>query len=127
MQAMLLVAIGGGAGSVARWLLARVLDRWVTAAAVPIGVLMVNVVGSLLIGLLLGCTARGQPVVSENARLLLVTGLCGGFTTFSSFSHLTLSLLADNRPGAALLYVGVSVGMGVLATAAGISLARLLE
>ena len=121
-----LVALGGGAGSVARWLLARAVERWLPAAAVPVGVLAVNVVGCLVIGVVLGTSARGQPLASENARLLLATGLCGGFTTFASFSHQALALLHASRPGAALLYIGLSVGGGLLATAGGLSLARLL-
>ena len=86
--------------------------------------LVVNVVGCLLIGVVLGTTARGNPVAGESARLLLATGVCGGFTTFSTFSHHTIQLLQAGRPGAALAYIGLSVGLGLGATAAGLLLAR---
>lgn len=113
-------------GSVARWLLARALDRWVTPAHVPLGILTVNLLGCLLIGIVLGVSGRGQPVAGENARLLLATGLCGGFTTFSTFSHQALALLQQGRLGATILYIVLSVGLGMAATAAGLTIARLM-
>lgn len=125
ISALVLVLTGGALGSVARWLLARALDRWLMAATVPVGVLTVNVLGCLLIGVVLGTTARGAPVAGENARLLLATGVCGGFTTFSTFSHQALDLVQQGRTNVALLYLGLSVGLGLAATAAGLALVRL--
>lgn len=120
MKSLILVAVGGAVGSVVRWTLARLLDRWLAAAWLPPGILLVNVMGCLAIGLVLGSAARGLPAMaSESARLLLAVGVCGGFTTFSSFSQQALSLLTTGRPGAALAYVGLSVGLGLAATAAG--------
>ena len=124
MTPWLLVAAGGALGSVARWALARALDRWLAAAVLPVGILTVNVIGCLLIGLVLGTGLRGQPVAGESARLLLATGVCGGFTTFSTFSHQTLTLVQAGRLGAALAYAGLSVGLSLAATAGGLAAAR---
>ena len=118
------MAVGGALGSVGRWALARALDRWLAAAVLPVGILAVNVLGCLLIGGVLGTGLRGQPVAGEGARLLLATGVCGGFTTFSTFSHQTLALVQAGRPGAALGYAGLSVGLSLAATAAGLAAAR---
>lgn len=120
----LLVAAGGAANSLMRWLLARALDRWLAAALVPAGILTVNGLGCLLMGVVLGATSRGTPVAGESARLLLATGVCGGFTTFSSFSYQTLALAQQGGTSAALLYLGLSVGLGLAATAIGLGLAR---
>lgn len=122
----MLVALGGAVGSVVRWLLAQGLDNRFGSGLVPVGVLAVNVLGCLLIGLLLGTTARGAPVADEQTRLLLATGLCGGFTTFSTFSHQTIGLLQAGRVTSALLYVGLSISLSLIATALGLSAARYL-
>ncbi len=124
MKDVLLVGLGGAAGSVARYALARALDRWLPTLAFPPGILLVNTLGCLLIGLALGVTTKGAPLLSDNARLLLATGVCGGFTTFSTFSHQTLALINAGRTGAALLYVGLSVGLGLGATAVGVWVGR---
>ncbi|MBO4963699.1 MAG: CrcB family protein, partial [Prevotella sp.] len=76
---ILLVAAGGAVGSVCRYLLSSV-----HVASFPWGTLTVNVLGSLLIGLLAGLSGRG--ILSPELKLLLVTGFCGGFTTFSTFA-----------------------------------------
>lgn len=125
MKPLFLVALGGAAGSAARWALARLLDRWLAAAWLPPGILLVNTLGCLLIGVVLGTNAKGQPLAGESARLLLATGVCGGFTTFSTFSQQTLTLLTSGRSGAALAYVLLSVGLGLGATAVGWWMARL--
>ena len=102
----------------------RALDRGPGPAGLPIGVLTVNVLGCLLIGVVLGTTGRGQFLVGENARLLLATGVYGGFTTFSAFSVHALTLVQQGRMGTALLHVTLSVGLGLAATAAGLGLTR---
>lgn len=112
------VALGGAAGSVARY----VVSTMVRAApgAFPLGTLVVNLLGSLLIGAAAAWAERGVPWV----RPWVMTGFLGGFTTFSAFSLENLRLLRDGHPGTALAYALVSVGAGILLAFAGYSLAR---
>jgi fluoride exporter len=89
-----------------------------TFASFPAGTLVVNVSGSLLIGLLAGL-AESRAVPGAEARLLLVTGVLGGYTTFSAFSLETLLLLRAGQTTAALTSVALQVGLGVAAAFAG--------
>ena len=84
MKAVLLVFFGGGLGSVSRYLLGKWLNN--LENAIPYGTLLSNLLGSLLIGIVLGYIAKTTQV-SENQTLLLATGFCGGFTTFSAFAY----------------------------------------
>lgn len=97
----LLIALGGAAGSVARyWCSIQIDGRLI--GAFPWGTLAVNVIGSVLIGILASLDLHGRMLGSPHLRLLLMTGFCGGFTTFSAFSLQTFSLLKhDNWPLAA--------------------------
>lgn len=110
------VAAGGAAGSVCRWLLAGATQR----ADFPSGTLLVNALGSLLVGWL----AAKLGDANGEARLLLVTGFCGGFTTFSAFTLETLRLAQDGRGARAFAYVVASLAIGSLAVAAGWMLGR---
>lgn len=119
---LLLVALGGALGSVARYLAAQGVSRW-AQSAFPWGTLFVNIAGCFLIGLLMVWVSKSGEA-RENARLLLVTGLMGGFTTFSSFSWETWRLIEDGRLAWAGANVLLSVAVCLLATAAGVALAR---
>ena len=114
MKAVLLVGLGGFVGSVGRYLVGVLVSP--TAAGIPAPTLLVNVVGSLLIGLLAGI---GQARVGRDVWHLAVIGGLGGFTTFSAFSGETTALLQAGRGSAALLNVGAQVGLGLLAAWAG--------
>ena len=107
---LLLVALGGALGSVLRHLVSIAAVAQL-GTGFPYGTLAVNIVGSALIGL-----AAGLGVTAE-ARLFLVTGLLGGFTTFSAFS-LETGALFERSPALAALYVLASVGLGLAAFAA---------
>lgn len=91
------VALGGALGSVARFWVANVSDaRW--GNTFPWGTLIANVSGSLLIGILAGCSGpNGGWFASDTARKLLMIGVCGGYTTFSSFSLQTLHLVQQGQ------------------------------
>jgi CrcB protein len=120
MQAYLLVALGGALGSVARFAMASNIDaRW--SGAFPLGTLAVNTLGCLLIGLIAGLTD------SMPARHLLMVGALGGFTTFSAFSLQSVELLKQHRYGVAIGYSLSSVIICVIATIAGLALARLIR
>ena len=112
----ILVALGSAAGGVARWALAGWLDA--RAPGFPWGTLAVNVLGGALIGVAYALIER------ESVRLLLITGVLGGFTTFSAYSWQTLALLHEERFGAAAGYAFGSVAACLLACWAGWSLAR---
>jgi len=115
------VALGGALGASLRWLWGVALFRLLGASAFPLPILTANVLGSCLMGVFVVLAAhRGlthwQPFV--------MTGLLGGFTTFSAFSLDTVTLLERGQMGLAALYVGLSVGLSVLGLMAGIWLAR---
>ncbi|MDX1828982.1 MAG: fluoride efflux transporter CrcB [Lutibacter sp.] len=84
MKQVLLVFFGGGIGSVSRYLLSKWVNNFETS--LPYGTMLSNVLGSLLIGLILGYLAK-TPHLSQSQSLLLATGFCGGFTTFSTFAY----------------------------------------
>jgi CrcB protein len=116
LPSLLLVAAGGAIGSVLRYAVS-LAGVALLGAAFPWGTLAVNVLGSAAIGALAGAGVEGQ------ARLLLVPGLLGGFTTFSAFS-LEAGFLWERSPPLAALYVALSVGLGIGACAAGFWLFR---
>ena len=117
---IVMVAVGGAAGSVLRYL----VSGWIAALAgraFPWGTLVVNVIGCLAIGLLAGSIPAER--LSPLARLMLVTGFCGGFTTFSTFALENMSMLQSGRMLQTALYVGGSVVAGIMAAWAGMRIA----
>jgi CrcB protein len=84
MKQLLLVFLGGGAGSALRYLISKYLNP--VHMGIPYGTLAVNILGSLLVGLVIGLALKTNPI-SQNTMLLLATGFCGGFTTFSAFAY----------------------------------------
>lgn len=105
---ILLVGVGGAAGSILRYLCQRSLNL-----NFPYGTLLVNVLGCLLIGLLWGCFTKN---VNEQMRILLMTGFCGGFTTFSSFTYEGIQLMSQSRWLIFAVYTSLSVVLGLTAT-----------
>ncbi len=116
---LLLVALGGALGSVAR----AVAGILIPPGRLPWGTVGVNVVGSLVIGILMARFAAGGGD-DPRAQHFWVLGVCGGFTTFSSFSWQTFDQLQKGAWGTAALHVGLSVGLCLAATALGWRLAR---
>ena len=130
----LYVAVGSAVGGLARfvvgsWLQGR-LDDWAPRTGsrpflpFPIGTLIVNVTGSFILGAILVVVSR-QGAHANATRLLLAVGLCGGYTTFSTFSSDTVGLLENGGGGLAMLNVVASVGLALLAVLAGAFVARL--
>jgi CrcB protein len=110
---LLLIGLGGFVGSVARFLVSKLNTR-VDWFSIPIGTLTVNVAGSLLIGFLIGISEK-SPVLTVEWRMFLMVGLCGGFTTFSSFSGENLMLMRNGQFLPLLLYTGLSILLGFTA------------
>ena len=114
MKSALLVFIGGGLGSLARYAVSLLFKHQLNAKLDLFGTLTVNILGSLLIGLLMGWMLKSE-TTHQNLHLLLVVGFCGGFTTFSSFSADNLNLLKNNLYTEFLLYSIGSLILGLLA------------
>jgi CrcB protein len=119
-KALLFVGLGGGVGSIARYLISATLTRWLPGLF-PWGTFVVNVAGCLLIGLLMGSLAKQQVLDEQNFKLLLVTGFCGGFTTFSAFAWENVKLIQSGEIPTALVYVGVSLVTSLLAVGLGVA------
>lgn len=121
---LLQVALGGAIGAVARFLVVTGTTR-AFGAGFPMGTLAVNVAGSLAMGILAALLLgpRGN-LVAHPAAPFLITGILGGFTTFSAFSLDALRLLEDGRIGSAALYVVLSVVLSLGACAVGLMMMR---
>ncbi|HEX6052695.1 MAG TPA: fluoride efflux transporter CrcB [Gemmatimonadaceae bacterium] len=111
------VALGSAAGGAARVAISTVLQQR-AGTAFPIGTLVVNITGSLVLGFVLRY-ALGTPAISAETRALITTGFCGGYTTFSTFSYETIKLLEDGDYRRATLYAVLSVGLALAATLTG--------
>lgn len=119
MMHALIVFLGGGLGALLRWLVGKWSLAWF-GYGFPIGTLAVNIAGSLAIGLAVGALEGvGQP-----AKLFFITGLLGGFTTFSAFSLDALTLWQRGEHGAAAAYVAASLILSLGACAAGFLISR---
>ncbi len=122
MQSLLWVAIGGAAGAMSRFLLGNLVHSWYRGYF-PFGTLMVNVIGSLCIGILFVLITERLPE-SGHWRSVAMIGFLGAFTTFSTFSLETVELLEKGYYSLALAYIGSSLLLCLAATWGGLSLAR---
>ena len=122
MKLLLYIFLGGGIGSVFRHLLGLWIDRQLTTAF-PTGTFVVNITGCFLIGLLYGIAIR-YSWLNVEWRLFLITGICGGYTTFSSFSYQALGLIREGNYGYFVLYAVGSVVLGLAATMLGTAIMR---
>jgi CrcB protein len=119
----LLVGIGGGLGAMLRYGYGSLAGQ-VWPSDFPHGTMVINIAGSLAMGLLVGVLARTLPAGQESIRLFVAVGVLGGFTTFSSFSLDTIVLIERGQVLSALLYVLGSVLAGILALYVGLILTR---
>mgnify|MGYP000441008521 CR=1 FL=1 len=115
---LIAVFLGGGTGSLLRYCVQMALHERIVPYSFPWATFAVNITGSFLIGLFYALSARFN--LSTEVRMLLTTGLCGGFTTFSSFGYESLMLLTEGNIAAAAAYSGGSLLLGLLAAGAGV-------
>jgi CrcB protein len=124
MKAYLLVFVGGGLGSLLRYLAGRWLPATVNGAPFPTAILLVNVVASALLSAVVGWTLARS--ANDDMRLLIGVGFCGGLSTFSSFSNDTVVLLQNGRTGVAFLNIILNVVLCLLASTSGLLIGQKL-
>jgi fluoride exporter len=113
MRVLLLIGSGSFIGGVARYLISQLVQNR-TPGSFPYGTLVVNIAGCFLIGLLFGLIEKGH--VPAEWKFFLATGILGGFTTFSAFSHESFGMMQNGQHTYAVLYITISIGAGLLAT-----------
>ena len=123
MKQLLLVFIGGGFGSALRFVIGKWLNN--SENGIPYGTFVANILGSLLIGIILGLAAKNE-TLSENHTLLLATGFCGGFTTFSTFAYENHVFLKSGDFTSFAFYTIASFVVGFLAVFAGMYIVKFI-
>ena len=124
MRQLFFVFIGGGLGSVLRYIIGRYLND--SESGFPLGTFTVNILGSLLIGIIIGLAAKNN-MLSQNQTLLLATGFCGGFTTFSTFAYENHVLFKNGDFTSFFLYSFGSFILAFVAVFVGLYLSRILS
>ena len=123
MKQLLMVFIGGGLGSVARYYLSLKFNNF--EGALPYGTMLANILGSLIIGLIFGLAAK-YGSFNENYSLLLATGFCGGFTTFSTFAYENHLYLKNGDYFGMLPYMAITFVLGISAVFLGMYIPKML-
>lgn len=124
LRTILLVGTGGFIGSVMRYLVQVFVERDMSSTF-PYGTLVANIVGSFVIGIVFALAGKGN-LMSAEWRMFLAVGICGGFTTFSSFAYNNFTMLKENAFGPFFLNVFGSLFLGILAVYLGVLLVRVI-
>jgi fluoride exporter len=123
MRIILLIGTGSFIGGVFRYLTSQLIQNKVSTTF-PFGTLWVNIIGCFIIGILFGLSEKGN--LDPDWRLFLVTGICGGYTTFSAFSMDSISLFRDGQFIQGFIYISGTVFFGLMATLIGIAIPKLI-
>ncbi len=125
MMSWILVASGGAIGALARYATGLAVQQQVNVALLPIATLVVNTLGSFIIG---ACYAwmSARTGDTESFRLFVMVGILGGFTTYSAFSLETLRLLEQGQPAQAIIYVLLTLVLAMIGVVAGAALFRIV-
>jgi CrcB protein len=124
MKQLLLVFLGGGVGSILRHIISKAFNNYFQHFY--LGTFVVNIIGCLIIGLVLGLSLKNN-LLTQNQTLLLTTGFCGGFTTFSSFALENHSILKTGEILHFSIYTISSIAVGILAVVLGFWLSKLIH
>lgn len=119
LRSLLIVGVGGAAGSMARYGLGIFVNKLTPGSTFPYGTLFINIAGCFLIGILFGLGIRNQ-WLQDAGWLLLATGFCGGFTTFSTFALENIQMAGRQQTMSALLYTTLSLVFGLLLCRVGV-------
>lgn len=111
LKIALIIGTGGFVGTVSRYITYKIVESNF-ASDFPLGTFIVNIIGCLTIGILYGITERGN-AITEEWRLFLTVGFCGGFTTFSAFANENFLMLKETEFLLAIMYAGVSILLGI--------------
>jgi len=125
MKEVLIVSIGSFFGGGLRYWISKMVQSC-SLIAFPFGTMTVNVLGCFIIGFLSGISWNGGGWMNPSTKLLLTTGFCGGFTTFSTFMNESTALMRDGNYLYLALYLGLSVALGFLAVVAGNACAKMI-
>lgn len=124
IKTIILVGTGGFLGSISRFLASRFIqDNF--SSAFPFGTFFVNITGCFLIGIIYGFSEKST-LLTPGWKMFLAVGFCGGFTTFSTFTNENLALLRDGAFFHFMLYTGLSVFIGIMATFFGVLITKIL-
>ncbi len=123
LKTLLYIGFGSFLGGIARYLTSRAVQNSF-ASAFPYGTMTVNLLGCLLIGLIFGISERTN-LISDEWRIFLTVGFCGGFTTFSTFANENMNLLKDGNFLYFALYTGLSIFLGLVAVFFGNALTKI--
>jgi fluoride exporter len=131
IRTILLIALGGGIGSVLRYVTAMVVHKHYAGlsspirplVSAPLATFITNIIGCLLIGLFAGFIEKNYSS-NPDLKWFFITGFCGGYTTFSAFAHENYSLLQHGNPFLALGYIGMSIFVGIAAVWLGLFLTK---
>ena len=125
LRSLLYIGIGSFIGGIGRYLLQQFVQKQFPSS-IPLGTLSVNIIGCFIIGIVYALSAKSN-LISPELRLFLATGICGGFTTFSSFAYENVSMVLDGELYYPLLYTLISVVIGFGAVHLGILLIKLIS
>lgn len=125
MKEVLIVSIGSFIGGGLRYWISKMVQSC-SLIAFPFGTMTVNVLGCFIIGFLSGISWNGGGWMNPSTKLLLTTGFCGGFTTFSTFMNESTALMRDGNYLYFALYIGLSVALGLIAVVVGNACAKMI-
>ena len=124
-KTIIYIAIGGAIGSVFRYLISVKINK-IWLHSFPLATFLINILGCFILGIIIGFLDK-QEIVNANFKWFLITGFCGGFTTFSTFSLESVNLIENENSLLALLYICLSIFIGLLSIWMGLSIVKYFD